>query len=112
MPFRKLLRQIGRHAEAGGDGTARDIYNAMGRDRGLTLLGIPAGVKMYSGVFALNPRSAGDAAVSFLETSTRNVVEAERHGNRKARAGDARLLRNDGGEIPIQWGPDVAGGRR
>ena len=62
---------------AGGDGTARDIYNAMGRDRGLTLLGIPAGVKMYSGVFALNPRSAGDAAVSFLETSTRNVVEAE-----------------------------------
>ncbi len=60
---------------AGGDGTAVDVLEAIG-DR-IPVLGIPAGVKMHSAVFAVNPRSAGELTVRLAVDGLRGVRRAE-----------------------------------
>lgn len=49
---------------AGGDGTARNIYEALGEN--VPSLGIPAGVKIHSPVFALSPKLAGQIIIHYL----------------------------------------------
>ncbi|MGD2151803.1 MAG: ATP-NAD kinase family protein [Gemmatimonadales bacterium] len=60
---------------AGGDGTARDICRAIGTS--LTVLGIPAGVKIQSAVFATSPAAAGQVAESYLTGGIGREKEAE-----------------------------------
>ena len=60
---------------AGGDGTARDIAGCMGNS--IPVLGIPAGVKMYSGVFATTPQAAGLLARDFLASTARSTRATE-----------------------------------
>jgi predicted polyphosphate/ATP-dependent NAD kinase len=73
----------------GGDGTARDIFDAVGRD--LPILGIPAGVKMYSAVFAIDPITAEELVTGYDVQSLRDSEimdvneEAYRAGELKTR---------------------------
>jgi predicted polyphosphate/ATP-dependent NAD kinase len=60
---------------AGGDGTARDIYSVVGEK--LPVLGIPAGVKIHSAVFATQPRAAGEIAAAFLRGERIHLRESE-----------------------------------
>lgn len=56
----------------GGDGTARDVFEAVGR--GVPLLGIPAGVKMYSAVFAIDPVIAAELVLKY---EIKNIRDSE-----------------------------------
>jgi predicted polyphosphate/ATP-dependent NAD kinase len=60
---------------AGGDGTARDIHAAV--DEELPVLGIPAGVKIHSAVFATTPANAGSLASLYLQGRVDGLREAE-----------------------------------
>ncbi|MCH8502062.1 MAG: ATP-NAD kinase family protein [Aliidiomarina sp.] len=54
---------------AGGDGTARDVCAQLtvSQQPNLPVLGIPAGVKIHSGVYAITPIAAGKVLAQLLE---------------------------------------------
>lgn len=60
---------------AGGDGTARDVYEAIGE--ALPVVGIPAGVKIHSPVYALSPERAGEMARRFLRREVTKLKSEE-----------------------------------
>lgn len=60
---------------SGGDGTARDICAAVGTN--IPCLGIPAGVKIYSAVFATHPQAAGEIAAGYLRGERIRTHDAE-----------------------------------
>jgi predicted polyphosphate/ATP-dependent NAD kinase len=73
---RDMLRQgVDLLLFAGGDGTARDVYTAVGEN--LPALGIPAGVKIHSAVYATNPVSAGELTALYLKDRLGDLHEAE-----------------------------------
>lgn len=65
---------------AGGDGTARDVLDALkqhGSDEKLTVIGIPAGCKIHSAVYAVTPAQAGELVAGLIEGQLLSVKSAE-----------------------------------
>ena len=65
-------------AFVGGDGTARDIYDAVGS--AVPCVAVPAGVKIFSSVFAMSARAAAEIVDSFIEgtdTTEKEVLDID-----------------------------------
>jgi NAD+ kinase len=62
----------------GGDGTAVDVAETLDElDDDTPILGVPAGVKVYSSVFGVTPRAAGTIAATFETTETAEVNDID-----------------------------------
>ncbi len=62
----------------GGDGTAVDVAETItDAETDTPMLGVPAGVKIYSSVFAVTPRAAGRIAVTYDRTERREVNDID-----------------------------------
>lgn len=90
---------------AGGDGTARDIYAAVGHD--FPVLGIPAGVKIHSAVYAVTPRSAGELAADFLQGKRVRLREAEVLDLDEASYREGRIITRLYGYLKIPYRREV-----
>ncbi len=60
---------------SGGDGTARDVTEVIRTD--IPVIGIPAGVKIHSPVYAVTPEDAGELALKFVQDALLNLREEE-----------------------------------
>jgi len=62
----------------GGDGTAVDVAETLSELADTTpILGVPAGVKVYSSVFGVSPRAAGRIGATFSETEPAEVNDID-----------------------------------
>ncbi len=100
----------------GGDGTAKDIFEVVG-DR-VAILGVPSGVKMHSGVFAINPLAAAEVVADFLRGRARlregEVVDEDEEAMRQGRIevklkGMAKVPASEGliQASKVEYGGDV-----
>lgn len=84
---------------AGGDGTARDICAVIGTR--VPALGIPAGVKMQSGVFAVSPRGAAEIVQLLLKGELVLIDEADVRDIDEEALREGRLSSRHFGELRV-----------
>ena len=84
----------------GGDGTARDIIEVTKGE--VPLIGVPAGVKMYSACFAVSPESAADLLNLFIKNQASiNYVDIVDVDEYSIFASDRLRLRTYGKSLAI-----------
>jgi len=97
----------------GGDGTARDMVDAVGS--ALPVVAVPAGVKVYSAVFAVSPRAAAlmvDAWLHDADVAQDDVLDIDEDAFRAGRL-ESRLygaLRVPQVATLLQGGKEASGG--
>ncbi|MEF8830654.1 MAG: ATP-NAD kinase family protein [Halobacteriales archaeon] len=97
----------------GGDGTAVDVTETLdGAGADVPILGVPAGVKVYSSVFAVTPRDAGEVAATFERTERREVNDIDETAYREE--GEVRAVLKGVAAVPVaeamQSSKQIAGG--
>ncbi len=89
---------------AGGDGTARDICSVV--DDHTTVLGIPAGCKIHSGVYSVTPKAAGLIVAKLLSGELLSLQQADVMDidEQAFRQGNVRAKRYGEMQIPNELG--------
>jgi predicted polyphosphate/ATP-dependent NAD kinase len=83
----------------GGDGTAVDVVETLDEeDADVPILGVPAGVKVYSAVFAVTPEAAGRIAADFERTERREVNDIDEDAYRE---GEVRAELKGVADVPV-----------
>ena len=84
---------------AGGDGTARDVCAVAAATQ--PVLGIPAGVKIHSGVYAISPRAAGELTRRLVEGGLVRLASGEVRDLDEAALRDGRVAARWYGELTV-----------
>ncbi len=84
---------------AGGDGTARDVCAVA--DSAQPVLGIPAGVKIHSGVYAISPRAAGELTRRLVEGGLVRLASGEVRDLDEAALRDGKVAARWYGELTV-----------
>jgi len=84
---------------AGGDGTARDVCSVV--DPGQLCLGIPSGVKMHSGVFAVTAKAVVSVIKSLVSRKLVAVCEAEVRDIDERSFQEGRVITSHYGELLV-----------
>ncbi|MFC7069126.1 ATP-NAD kinase family protein [Halobaculum lipolyticum] len=94
----------------GGDGTAADVAETLaGSDT--PMLGVPAGVKVYSSVFAVSPEDAAYVAATFERTERREVMDIDEDDYREGEVHpELRAVAHVPVAEQLQSGKQIGGG--
>lgn len=84
---------------AGGDGTARDVCAVAKPEQ--PVLGIPAGVKIHSGVYTISPRAAGELAKRLVEGGLVRLASGEVRDLDEAALRDGKVAARWYGELTV-----------
>jgi predicted polyphosphate/ATP-dependent NAD kinase len=94
-----LAREVDLILFVGGDGTATDVAETVNEEGSETpILGVPAGVKVYSSVFGVTSQDAGRIAAAFDATESREVSDIDEEAYRE---GEVRTSLRAVVDVPV-----------
>lgn len=84
---------------AGGDGTARNLCDVVGER--VPVLGVPAGCKIHSGVYAVTPSAAGEVLAMMVRGELVSEIEAEVRDIDESAFREGRVIARPFGEMRV-----------
>ena len=84
---------------AGGDGTARNLCDVVGER--VPVLGVPAGCKIHSGVYAVTPSAAGEVLAMMVKGELVSEIEAEVRDIDESAFREGRVIARPFGEMRV-----------
>jgi len=84
---------------AGGDGTARNICSVVANS--IPVLGVPAGCKIHSGVYAITPKAAGKVLAQVIKGELVSIQQAEVRDIDESLFREGKVLAKHYGEMQV-----------